>query len=399
VSDKLAGEIADHVFPLAIDYVDLEGIGASDTLDAHRGRLVHFRRDGIPVGHVFEPYHAGDTDRRLSAVAAGVVAADIEAHLAKVRSTTVVETDVSILICTRDRAKDLAKCLASLDDQTLKAREIIVVDNASKTAETREVAEAAGVRYVREDRPGLDIARNTAIRSASGKIVAFTDDDVALHPAWLENLVKAFDSPDIGCVTGLVLPGEIDTPAQFIFETRWGFGRGYRRKDFDADFYSQHRGHGCPVWDIGAGASQAFRRDVFDVIGLFDERLDVGAAGCCGDSEIWNRLLHHGYVCRYEPTAVAWHFHRRDMPGLKKQIRAYMSGHTAAQLVQWQRTGESGNIRYFFRLAGYYADRFARRLVRGRPKGNDMFVFTEIAGCFAGIAYILKHRHIPEDRS
>jgi GT2 family glycosyltransferase len=231
---------------------------------------------------------------------------------------------VSVVICTRDRPAELARCLASLPAQSLTPDEIIVVDNASVSDETRQVSLNAGVRYVRESRPGLDIARNTGARACRGEIVAYTDDDVVLDENWLKRLVGAFDEPDILAVTGLVLPGELETPAQWHFESRWSFGRGFRRKDFGPEFYAQDSTEACPVWEIGAGASMAFRRSVFEDIGYFDERLDVGAAGCSGDSEYWHRVLSAGGRCRYEPASVAYHFHRREMDGLRKQVRAYM---------------------------------------------------------------------------
>ena len=102
---------------------------------------------------------------------------------------------VSVVICTRDRAEDLSRCLASLPGQSRVPDQVVVVDNASRDdGRTRAVALAAGVDYVREDRPGLDIARNRGVRTAIGDIVAFTDDDVRLHPRWLERMTAAFDS-------------------------------------------------------------------------------------------------------------------------------------------------------------------------------------------------------------
>ena len=64
--------------------------------------------------------------------------------------------------------------------------EIIVVDNASATPDTERVAGEAGprIRYVRENRPGLDWARNRGIVETSGEVVAFTDDDCVVDPGW-----------------------------------------------------------------------------------------------------------------------------------------------------------------------------------------------------------------------
>src|SRR6516162_8840309 len=104
-------------------------------------------------------------------------------------STSSLRSAVSLVICTRDRPQELARCLASLADQTTSPTEIIVVDNASRDKRSREAAIAAKATYVREDRPGLDYARNAGIRAANGEIVVFTDDDVRLHPRWLERIV------------------------------------------------------------------------------------------------------------------------------------------------------------------------------------------------------------------
>jgi GT2 family glycosyltransferase len=219
--------------------------------------------------------------------------------------------------------------------------------------------------------------------------VAYTDDDCILHPYWLERLVEAFDVPDIMAVTGLVLPAELSTVAQWHFERRWGFGRGFERRDFGHEFFAHDKTHGCPVWTIGAGASMAFRRSVFEAVGYFDERLDVGAAGCSGDSEFWHRILTAGGRCRYEPSAVAFHFHRRDMEGLKKQVRAYMRGHAAALLIQYERTGNVGNLRrLFFSLPRVYARRLLGRVRRGCREAD--LTREEIAGIISGTLFYLR---------
>jgi GT2 family glycosyltransferase len=296
------------------------------------------------------------------------------------------------VICTRDRPGELERCLASLPEQTYPPREIIVVDNASRDQRTRDVALAAGATYVREDRPGLDFARNTGAQRATSEVVAYTDDDVLLHPRWLERLVGAFDRPDIMASTGLLLPGELATEAQRHFEIYWGFSQGYRRKDFNPASFAAHKGRVFPAWDMGAGASMAFRRELFDRIGYFDERLDVGQAGCSGDSEFWYRLLANGYSCRYEPSSVAFHFHRRTMEGLSSQIFHYMRGHVAALLVQYERTGIRANLKQaFYRMPSWYASRLWARL-RGGPSPTDRFLKEEILGCLSGLFFYYRQR-------
>lgn len=297
---------------------------------------------------------------------------------------------ISLVICTRDRPSDLARCLSSIPLQTRPPDQVIVVDNRSIGFEVEAVCRAAGVEYIYEGRPGLDIARNTGAALATGDIVAYTDDDVVLHPHWLEALMAAFDHSRILAVTGLVLPAELSTPAQWHFERHWSFGRGFHRIDFDEKFFARDKFHVAEVWKIGAGASMAFRKSVFQDIGRFDERLDVGAAGCSGDSEFWYQVLAAGGVCRYEPSAVAFHYHRRDWEGLRKQIRAYMRGHAAALLVQYERTRRAGNLRQLLvYLPAMYSKRIALRIFKGN-KDSDRFTRDEITGVVSGIAFYFR---------
>jgi GT2 family glycosyltransferase len=239
---------------------------------------------------------------------------------------------------------------------------------------------------VREDRPGLSIARNRGAAVSCGDIVAYTDDDMVLHPSWLRRIEDAFDTKEIWAVTGLVLPAELETEAQCIFEKVWSFGRGFQRRDFGSQFYSDTRKRGSPTWAIGAGANMALRREVFDKIGGFDERLGAGAAGCSEDSEFWYRILHAGGVCRYEPGAIVYHFHRRTMEGLRAQIRAYIRGYAAALLVQHERTGEWGNLHRVLSLPRHFVKQGLRRLA-GRRTASTCLWLEELYGFLEGISY------------
>lgn len=349
--------------------------------------MVVFWWNGRPVGHDF----IGPSQ---SHVRFGRIPPDV---LSRVRAEEAAASSplhtASVVICTRDRPRELQRCLASLRQQTYQPREMIVVDNASRERTVREVARAAGATYVREDRAGLDIARNTGARHATSAIVAYTDDDVLLHRRWLERLVAAFNEPKVEAATGLVLPAELATEAQRHFEMYWGFGRGYVRHDFDAACFESFAGRGgFPAWDVGAGANMAFRRDLLERVGFFDERLDAGQAGCSGDSELWYRLIAGGSLCRYEPSAVAFHFHRRTMEGLSKQIFYYMRGHVAALLVQFERTGIVDNrARAFSILPRAYGRRLWNRL-RGRKAPEDLFLREEVLGYLSGLLFYYRNR-------
>jgi glycosyltransferase involved in cell wall biosynthesis len=378
-----------------ITHCDLsEGLSAEPIFaDAPVCLVILWWRD-CPLGQINDigkPGRVLDRERLVAAVPSDVIARAKRIVEQEAVGNRRQRVDASVVICTRDRPEAIARCLASFPRQTMQPIQIIVVDNASADERTRDVVHAAGAEYVREERPGLDIARNAGARAACGEIVAYTDDDVILHPRWLERIVNAFDAPKVMAVTGLVLPAELETAAQRHFETYWGFGRGYRRKDFGTAFFSGDWKHGCRVWEIGAGASMAFRRESFQLAGYFDERLDVGAAGCSGDSEYWHRVLAHGGICRYEPSAVVFHYHRRDFPSLANQIFNYMRGHTAALLVQFERSGHFGNLRRaFLGMPSWYARRLLRRVFKG-PLERDRFLGREFTGFLSGLSYYFRH--------
>ena len=129
------------------------------------------------------------------------------------------------------------------------------------------------------------------------------------------------------------------------------------------------------------------RTAIIEQVGGFDERLDVGAAGCSGDSEMWYRIMASGGTCRYEPTAVVFHRHRRDLESFKQQIFSYMRGHVAALLIQFEKTGHWGNLRrLFLSLPQYYIRLLGQKHIKGyRPR--HLTLFREIKGYFSGVLF------------
>src|SRR5262249_29253186 len=121
---------------------------------------------------------------------------------------------ISVVICTRNRSTYLAQCLQAIEAQTLQPHhyEVIVVDNGSSDDTGSVVApfcrRRTNFRYVAEERVGLSVARNTGVRSGHGDIVAFTDDDAAPEPSWLEQILRRFQelSDDAGVIGGDVIP-------------------------------------------------------------------------------------------------------------------------------------------------------------------------------------------------
>ena len=332
-----------------------------------------------------------------------LLALDAPLTALRAREHVVTSPSVSVVVCTRNRPDALEKCLSALANLSPAPAEIIVVDNNPRSGQTRRVTDQhEGIRYIPEERPGLSAARNAGVLAATADIIAFTDDDVIVDEGWVGAIDEAFADPGVTAVTGLVLPAELETAAQYAFQTDvLGWGWGYRALDFDRTFFEATKDVGVPAWRLGAGANMAFRRDAFDRVGLFDERLGAGASGCSEDSELWYRLLAEGHRCRYWPSAVVLHHHRRDWEGLRQQLYSYTRGHVAALFVQFERHRHWGNIYrafvalpvYLAKLAFHTSKRwFARRFYDPRDGRIEQPVVPQVRGAIAGYAYYLRHR-------
>ena len=171
-----------------------------------------------------------------------------------------------MIVATRNRPELLQRCLEALLTLRYPRYEIIVVDNAPSSSATADLIEqtyrdVSQVRYVREDRQGLSFARNRGMQEARGEIVAITDDDVVVDANWLLELIHGFQvSDNVVCVSGLVLPMELETREHGWFEQYGGSSKGFTRRLFDM---GEHHPR-TPLFPyttgrLGTGANIAFK--------------------------------------------------------------------------------------------------------------------------------------------
>jgi glycosyltransferase involved in cell wall biosynthesis len=233
---------------------------------------------------------------------------------------------LTVAVCTRNGAERLPSCLRALDALRYPTSRIerLVIDNAPADDRVRQLIQRdhPSIRYISEPRPGLDWARNRAILEARGDIVAFTDDDVTVDEEWAAAIGRAFASePEVEVITGLVVPEEIDSTAQRLFEEYGGFGRGFDRRYFRGRPGAAAAARFAGSGQFGTGANMAFRRTLFARIGSFDPALDVGTpANGGGDLEMFFRALKEGGTLLYEPAAMVRHRHRTSYADLKVQL-------------------------------------------------------------------------------
>jgi GT2 family glycosyltransferase len=227
----------------------------------------------------------------------------------------------TVAVITRDRPEDLATCLTALLSMPDDGQEMVVVDNCPATDATRDLVARYGdrVRYVRETTPGASAARNRALREARHAIVAFSDDDAVPDSEWLRALTRNFSDRRVLCTTGLIMPLELETPAQEEFERYSPHGRGFRRQVFD-----QRTHYPLHVSPAGVSAGMALRRDVLELVGPFNEALGPGTPSRAGeDYDLFARILKAGYRIVYDPAALSWHRHRRTERELREALHGY----------------------------------------------------------------------------
>ena len=204
--------------------------------------------------------------------------------------------------------------------------ELIVVDNNS-TDRTREIIERFAdadprVRYLFEAAQGLSHARNAGIRCARAPLIAFTDDDVRAQPQWVASIVRAFDEhPEVDMAGGRVLPLWPAPPPDWLTRDHWA---PLALVDYgEAQVAITAANPICLV-----GANLAFRRSVFDTVGVFatDVQRVRDVIGSLEDHEFLLRLLRAGGRGLYDPR-IALHAEIQPSRLRRDYHRRWHSGH------------------------------------------------------------------------
>jgi O-antigen biosynthesis protein len=218
--------------------------------------------------------------------------------------------------------------------------------------------------------------------------VVTVDDDVTVPPDWLEKLIAPMIRPEVMVVTGNVLPLELETPAQWMFETlKGGLGAGFNPFEADRAWWDSFQHSAPPVWKLGVSANAAFRATIFShpAIGMMDEILGPGTPTVGGEeNHLIYKVLRAGYTVVYEPSAQVWHRHRRDLKALYKQVYGHMKGGTAYHLLLWlQEKDPRGWKQLFIVMPRYLRDYVIDRML-GKHQMPWRIMRSEISGYLAG---------------
>jgi glycosyltransferase involved in cell wall biosynthesis len=225
--------------------------------------------------------------------------------------------DVSVIICTYNRADSLGRTLKELQGQRTSpglSWELVVVDNNSNDR-TKDMVEAfkatSGVPtvYVFEGRQGKSFAINTGVDTAHGNLLAFTDDDCRPELTWVQDVVDCFQRWGADGLGGRILPEWSSPPPAWLATDRHLWTSLAMLDDSTArrvELGPWQREHGFRVW----GANMAFRRSAYETAGGFDTR--VGPRGrkkySHEDIEFVRRIVEAGLVVVYDPIPTVRHW-------------------------------------------------------------------------------------------
>ena len=217
---------------------------------------------------------------------------------------------LSVVIPVLNGERTLRACLKSVvaAEYPPDRRKILVVDNGS-TDGTRAIIEEFPVRYLYEARRGCPQARNLGIREAKGEIIVSTDADCIVSQKWLLEIVHAFDDDAVGAVAGEIVGYLPRTPAE--------------RYAARVRHLSPQKYIARPILPFAVFANLAFRREVFDRIGLLDEAVPLGES-----TDFCTRYLREvGQKLQYAPKALVFHQHRKTVREFFWQQWKYGRGH------------------------------------------------------------------------
>ena len=208
------------------------------------------------------------------------------------------------------------ECLRSLDSQTWRDFEVIVVDNSGRQRVRRSLAVSGNIRTLENCRNvGFGAAVNQGIRSSAAAFIATLNDDAAAHPEWLGAMMRAIsEKPGAGMCASrirLAADGRLDSAGMLMC----------------ADGSSKQRGHLERPERFEAGGEALFpsacaalyRRAMLDEIGGFDEDFFLYSE----DTDLGLRARRAGWTCLYEPGAIVDHRYSWSA-GRASPLKAYL---------------------------------------------------------------------------
>jgi glucosyl-dolichyl phosphate glucuronosyltransferase len=277
---------------------------------------------------------------------------------------------VSAVICSYNRARFIIDAVESIFNQDFDKSlyEVIVVDNNStddtlaRLEEYKRSHPDYHFRYYLEKNQGVAYTRNRCAVEATGELVAYLDDDSTAQPGWLASIVTFFDAhPDVWSIGGKITPHFLtDIPdwySKYFFGLVGNFDQGPREKQLTGARYP-------------CGANMAFRKKVFEEIGLFNTDLGRKGKGLLANEEkdIYMRILAKHHKVFYLPYVSVLHNVESNKFD-KNYVRRHSRGIGGGERLRLKNSGAAANALKFLEYVakwGYAVAYGIGFLIRGQ---------------------------------
>ena len=219
---------------------------------------------------------------------------------------------ISLIVATIERVTELERLLNSLDAQTFKDFQVIVVD---QNPDDRLVPifrrhDGLRIKHLRSER-GLSRARNVALPAVQGDIVAIPDDDCWYPDQLLATVTKWFEThPEFDAL----FTGARNADNK-LMAPKWAPGACRCTKE--------------NVWHCTVSFTAFMRRQVVEAVGPFNEDIGTGSASSYQSSEdidYFIRILGLGFRMWYEPSLTVHHPEVQSLDRLRKRVYGYALG-------------------------------------------------------------------------
>lgn len=229
---------------------------------------------------------------------------------------------VNVIIPAFNEEQVIQDCIRALKTQTYSNFKVLIIDDRS-TDKTRSIIQSqvdSKIELLEFGKVGPGRARNLAAKHADADLLVFTDADCVPKPDWIEQLVKGFESEQVGSTGGPQVMHSSSNNFQRKLE------RLFKVLSFGIDFYKPTKNEICftrhnPLCNV------AYRRRIFEKLEGFREDLFPGE-----DVELDLRVKNLGYSITYNPQAVVEHHRPEDISQWKKVAYAY--GRAQGKLVR-----------------------------------------------------------------
>jgi glycosyltransferase involved in cell wall biosynthesis len=260
----------------------------------------------------------------------------------------------SVIVPTRDRPRSLAVCLESLAKQNYPCDrfEVVVVDDASSLPLDRVVVafrERLNVTLLKQPQSvGPSVARNCGAARASGKFLAFTDDDCSPASDWLQRLAARFTSTPAHLIGGRTINALTENP----YSTA-----SHVIIDVIYNYYDPQQGRS----QFFPTSNFALAADRFRDMGGFNENWPLAAAE---DREFCYRWLQRGFLMTHAPEANVYHHHRLTLDSFCRLHFRYGRGAYHYHLLRAGGRGQVGpkpDWRFYWICVRYPFQHMAKR--------------------------------------